>query len=84
MERFGSLSGFAKAETPFGNLAGRTRVRVFDQGADSIVIEFNCGGTPVVLSMAGANYHALVREILSRAAQPKRDEYEATFEEAVA
>jgi len=50
----------AKATTPFGVLAGRSRVTVTDIGEDGAAIEFHCGPTPVMIVMAGKNLHNFI------------------------
>jgi hypothetical protein len=67
-----AISASAKAETPFGPLAGRTPVHVTDAGADSVVITFHCGPTPVTLVMAGEHYLAFVRACIAHAADESR------------
>lgn len=79
-----AISGSAKAVTPFGPLAGRTPVTVEDAGADSIVVSFHCGATPVMLAVAGPNYLAFVRECIRHAAPGVRAELEAELATAVA
>ena len=61
------MTGQARADTGFGPLAGRTAIEVLDQGDNSVVISFRCGHTPVVLALAGANYHAFVRACIDKA-----------------
>lgn len=76
----GMISGFAKAVTPFGPLAGRTPVMVEDCGTDSVVITFHCGATPVSLVMADSNYLAFVRECIGHASPAIRAELEAALD----
>jgi hypothetical protein len=64
-----AISGSAKATTPFGPLTGRTPVWVSDFGADSILIEFQCGGTPVQLALAGEHLAAFAHAVQA-ATQP--------------
>jgi hypothetical protein len=78
------ISGSAKATTPFGPLSGRTAIVVEDQGDDSVVIGFQCGHTPVILAVAGANYYNLVRELIAHASQAQRQQLTAALDEAVA
>lgn len=66
--------GFAKAETPFGPLAGHTHINITDAGDDSAVIDFRCGHTPVRLVVAGANYLDLVRALIDKASPHRREE----------
>lgn len=77
------LSGSARAETPFGPLAGRTAVHVTDQGDDSAVISFNVGGTPVMLAVAGANYIRLIELLIEHASEHNRARFEAALDAAL-
>lgn len=61
------ITGFAKADTAFGPMAGRTAVEIHDQGNNSVVITFRCGPTPVMLSLAGQHYHDFVRAVIAKA-----------------
>ena len=67
------LTGFAKADTQFGPLAGRTNIEITDQGQDSVNITFRCGTTPVMLSCAGANYLNLVRALIEKASPHQQE-----------
>jgi hypothetical protein len=53
----------AKATTPFGVMAGRSRVTVTDAGQDCAVIEFHVGPTPVLLAMAESHLHAFIETL---------------------
>lgn len=77
------ITGSAKAQTPFGPLAGRTIVHVDDQGVDSAVITFQCGHTPVMLAVAGENYINLIRELIAHASPALRDELGTQLDEAL-
>jgi hypothetical protein len=79
-----SISGSAKAVTPFGPLSGLTPVVVEDAGADSVVITFHCGATPVMLAMAGDNYLAFVRACIDRAGAMHHAELADALAECVA
>lgn len=67
--------GFAKAETPFGPLAGHTWIRVSEFGEDSAQISFHCGHTPVSISVAGKNYHDLINALIEGANAEARADY---------
>jgi len=69
----GTITGSAKAETPFGPLAGRTKFDISDAGSDSVTVAFTCGSTPVSFTCAGANYLALVRAMIEKAS-PENEE----------
>ena len=69
-----AAKGFAKAETPFGPLAGHTHITISDQGNDSAILDFRCGHTPVRLVVAGANYLDLVRALIDKASPAQREE----------
>lgn len=69
-----AAKGFAKAETPFGPLAGHTHITISDQGNDSAILDFRCGHTPVRLVVAGANYLDLVRALIDKASPARREE----------
>ena len=77
------ISGSARADTPFGPLAGRTMVHVSDQGDDSAVISFHCGTTPVMLAVAGDNYLSLIRELIDHASSANRDRLDAELSQAL-
>jgi hypothetical protein len=77
------LSGSARADTPFGPLAGRTPVMVTDQGADSAVIQFHCGSTPVMLAVSGPNFLGLIRGLIALAADDTRAALESELEAAL-
>jgi hypothetical protein len=66
--------GFAKAETPFGPLAGHTHINVTEQGNDSAVIDFRCGHTPVRLVVAGQDYRDLVLALIEKASPAQRQD----------
>ncbi len=74
------ITGQAKAETGFGPLAGRTAIEVLDQGDNSIVISFRCGHTPVILALAGANYHNFVRACIDKASPQYQEQFNARLE----
>ena len=67
------LTGFAKAETPFGPLAGRTAIEITDAGNDSVTVSFRCGSTPVAFTCAGDNYEQLVRAMIEKATPELRE-----------
>lgn len=50
----------ARADTPFGPMAGRTRVTVTQHSIDCVAIEFHVGPTPVLLAMAESNLHNFI------------------------
>lgn len=78
------ISGFAKAVTPFGPLAGRTPIHVEDgAGEDSARISFMCGQTPVSFSVADGNFHALIRALIAQAAAGTREQLEAELDAAL-
>ena len=68
------LTGFAKADTPFGPMAGRTPIEVSDAGDDSVTVAFRCGSTPVAFTCAGDNYLDLVRAMIDKATPAHRAE----------
>jgi len=72
--------GFAKAETPFGPLAGHTHINVTDQGNDSAVIDFRCGHTPVRLVVAGHDYRDLVLALIEKASPAQREDLSERLE----
>lgn len=78
-----AAKGFAKAETPFGPLAGHTHITVGDQGQDSIVIDFRCGHTPVRLVVAGSNYLDLMRALIDKASPHRQVELSDRLEEVL-
>lgn len=61
-----STTGHAKAETPFGPMAGRTRVWIEHNGIDLALIKFYCGETPVSLAVAGEHLDALIVALIER------------------
>jgi len=62
----GTTTGHAKAETPFGVMAGRTRVEVTHNGIDLAIIKFRCGETPVSLAIAGEHLDALIKALIDQ------------------
>jgi len=68
------LTGYAKAETPFGPMAGRTNIEISDAGTDSVTVAFRCGTTPVAFTCAGANYLNLVRAMIEKASPHHQEE----------
>ena len=80
MER---VTGFAKAETPFGPLAGHTSIEVSDQGTDSVTVTFRCGTTPVAFTCAGANYLNLVRAMIDKASPAQQEQLNERLTEAL-
>ena len=82
MER--GITGSAKAETPFGPMTGRTRVEIEPSGEDMVVITFHCGATPVILAMAGGNFHAFIRACIGQASEMTRRKYTKQLDEVVA
>jgi hypothetical protein len=79
----GMISGAAKADTPFGPLAGRTMVTVEDFGEDSARIGFMCGPTPVHLHVAGDNFVGLIRALIAQAAADTRQQLEDELDAAL-
>lgn len=77
------ISGFAKALTPFGTLAGRTPIHVENFGDDSARISFMCGQTNVSFAVADANFHGLIRALIAQAGATARAELEAEYEAAL-
>lgn len=78
------LTGFAKAMTPFGPLAGRTPIHVEDgAGEDSARISFLCGQTPVSFVVADGNFHGLIRALIAQAGANARAELEAEYDAAL-
>ena len=69
------LTGFAKAETQFGPLAGRTTIEITDQGDNSVVITFRCGHTPVLLALAGQHYHDFIRAVIDKASPQMAEQH---------
>ena len=61
-----TTTAFAKAETPFGPLAGRTRVEITHNGYDLALIYFHCGDTKITLSIAGANLNDLITGLIDQ------------------
>lgn len=78
------ISGFAKAMTPFGPLAGRTPIHVEDgAGEDSARISFMCGQTPVSFVVADGNFQGLIRALIAQAGANTRAELEAEYDAAL-
>lgn len=77
------LSGAAKAVTPFGPLAGRTPIKVSNNGTDLAIIDFLCGDTPVSLAVSGDNFIALVRQLIEQASDLNRARLTSELEEAM-
>lgn len=78
------ISGFAKAMTPFGPLAGRTPIHIEDgAGEDSARISFLCGQTPVSFTVADSNFHGLIRALIAQAAAGTREQLEAELDAAL-
>lgn len=75
-----AAKGFAKAETPFGPLAGHTHIAVGDAGNDSVILDFRCGHTPVRLVVAGANYLDLVRAMIDKASPHRAEQLNERLE----
>ena len=61
-----TTTAFAKADTPFGPLAGRTRVEITHNGYDLALIYFHCGDTKITLSIAGANLNDLITGLIDQ------------------
>ena len=61
-----TTTGFAKADTPFGALAGRTRIEITHNGLDLAIITFRCGDTPVTLTVAGEHLNALITGLIEQ------------------
>jgi hypothetical protein len=59
-------TAFAKADTPFGPLAGRTQVNITHNGYDLALVTFNCGDTKVTLSIAGAHLNDLITGLIDQ------------------
>lgn len=77
------ITGFAKAETPFGPLAGRTTVEVNDNGENCVIVTFRCGTTPVQIALAGAHYHDFVKAIIDKASAPAQEIYNERLAEVI-
>ena len=61
-----STTAFAKADTPFGPLAGRTRVNITHNGYDLALVTFHCGDTKITLSIAGNNLNELILGLIDQ------------------
>lgn len=60
----GLVSCFAKAQTPFGDLSGRTLLHVEYLAEDLARVEFTVGSTPVAFTMSGGNLHGFTRALI--------------------